>query len=288
MLGAAIIVFRVVLEAALIVGIVMAASHGLIGRALWISGGVAAGVVGAGLVAAFAAKIAAAASGMGQELLNAAILLLAVGMLGWHNVWMSRHGRALAVTVRSIGDAVTSGARPLYALTIVTGLAVLREGSETVLFLYGIAAGGGTTASTLLGGGVLGLAAGVGMGAALYLGLLRIPPRQLFAVTGWMVLLLAAGMASQAVGFLVQADMLPALGDAVWDTSAVLTEDSLVGRVLHTLIGYVSRPEGIQIVAYLATLLALGLSTQMVGRSGQPPLRDPDGRRLDPSRRHLP
>jgi len=273
MLGAAIIVFREVLEAALIVGIVMAASHGLAGRSRWISGGVAAGVAGAVLVAAFAGKIAAAASGMGQELLNAAILLLAVGMLGWHNVWMTRHGRTLAATVRSIGDAVTSGARPLSALTIVTGLAVLREGSETVLFLYGIAAGGGTTASTLIGGGILGLAGGIAMGAALYLGLLRIPPRRLFAVTGWMVLLLAAGMASQAAGFLVQADMLPALGDAVWDTSAVLTEDSVVGKVLHTLIGYVSRPEGIQILFYLATLAGIGLLTLTIGRSPPPALR---------------
>src|SRR5262249_17599513 len=101
-----IIVFREVLEAALIVGIVMAASHGLAGRGRWIPGGVAAGVAGAVLVAAFAGKIAAAASGMGQELLNAAILLLAVGMLGWHNVWMTRHGRTLAATVRSIGDGV--------------------------------------------------------------------------------------------------------------------------------------------------------------------------------------
>src|SRR5215471_7121487 len=120
MLGAAIIVFREVLEAALIIGIVLAA-----------------GVVVAGLVALFAAEIAAAAAGIGQELLNAVILLLAVGMLGWHNVWMSRHGRELAATARQVGDAVISGARPLYVLAVVVGLAVLREGSETVLFLYG-------------------------------------------------------------------------------------------------------------------------------------------------------
>src|SRR5713101_2302102 len=194
MLGAAIIVFREVLEAALIVGIVMAASNGALGRGLWISCGVAAGILGAALVAAFAASIAAAASGIGQELLNAAILLTAVGMLCWHTLWMSRHGRELAASVRAVGDAVTAGSRPLYALAIVTGLAVLREGSETVLFLYGITAGGGVAAVALLAGGALGLAAGIGVGAGLYLGLLRIPPRRLFAVTSWMVLLLAAGM----------------------------------------------------------------------------------------------
>jgi high-affinity iron transporter len=270
MLATGIIVFREVLEAALIVSIVLAASAGAPRRGFWVSCGVAGGVAGAGLVALFAASIAAAASGMGQELFNAAILLLAVGMLGWHNIWMSRHGRELAVSARAVGDAVISGTRPLYVLAIVTGLAVLREGSETVLFLYGIAAAGGVGAGSLLFGGVLGLACGVGAGAALYLGLLRIPMRRLFAVTSWMVLLLAAGMAAQAAGFLVQADLLPPLGDAVWDTSSVLTEDSLIGKALHTLIGYVSRPEGVQILFYVATLSVVLLLMRTVGRPVKP------------------
>jgi high-affinity iron transporter len=259
MLGTAIIVFREVLEAALIVGIVMAASYGAPRRRLWVGCGIAGGVGGAGLVAGFAASIAGAVSGIGQELLDASVLLVAVVMLAWHNLWMARHGREMAASARAVGDAVTSGSRPLYALAVVTGLAVLREGSETVLFLYGLTAGGGLGAAALLAGGALGLAGGLGVGAALYYGLLRIPPRHLFAVTGWMVLLLAAGMASQAAGFLVQADLLPPLGERVWDTSAVLTENSLAGKALHTLIGYVARPQGIQILFYLATLLIIGL-----------------------------
>ena len=271
MLGAAIIVFREVLEAALIVGIVLAASAGAPRRGFWVSCGLAGGVVGAAVVALFAAEIAAAASGIGQELLNAAILLLAVGMLGWHNVWMSRHGRELAATARKVGDAVISGARPLYVLGVVVGLAVLREGSETVLFIYGIGASGGLTAGSLIAGGTLGLAGGVTIGSALYFGLLRIPTRRLFTVTSWMVLLLAAGMAAQAAGFLVQADLLPPLGDAVWDTSAVLSEDSVLGKALHTLIGYVSRPDGIQILFYLATISAVWLLTRSIGRPLPPP-----------------
>jgi high-affinity iron transporter len=273
MLGSAIIVFREVLEAALIVGVVLAASVGAPRRGFWVSCGIASGVVGAGLVALFATEIAAAAAGIGQELLNACILLLAVGMLGWHNIWMSRHGRELAATARSIGDAVVSGARPLYVLAVVVGLAVLREGSETVLFLYGIAAGGGLGAGSLIAGGALGLLGGVAMGAALYLGLLRIPTRRLFTVTSWMVLLLAAGMAAQAAGYLVQADLLPPLGNAIWDTSAVLTEDSVIGKTLHTLIGYVSRPDGIQIAFYLAVLAGIWLLTRVVGARVSSPTR---------------
>src|SRR5689334_9420701 len=270
MLATLIIVFREVLEAALIVGIVMAASVGAPRRGFWVSCGLLGGIAAAGIVALFAAEIAAAAAGLGQELLNAAILIFAVGMLGWHNIWMSRHGRELAATAREMGDAVISGARPLYVLAVVVGLAVLREGSETVLFLYGIAAGGGLSPGGLIAGGALGLSGGVAIGAALYLGLLRIPTRRLFTVTGWMVLLLAAGMASQAAGYLVQADLLPPLGDTVWDTSGVLTEDSVLGKALHTLIGYVSRPDGIQILLYVATLAAIWLLTRLVGRPVKP------------------
>jgi high-affinity iron transporter len=267
MLGAAVIVFRETLEAALIVSIVMAATVGIPGRNRWVGAGVLAGILGALLVAAFAATIAAAAAGMGQELFNAAVLLTAVVMLGWHTVWMASHGRALAAEVGAVGRAVAGGTRPLWALAVVAGVAVLREGSETVLFLYGIAAGGQDGAAALLTGGLVGIAAGALLGAALYLGLLRIPMRHLFAVTNWMVMLLAAGMAAQAAGFLVQADMLPTLGDSLWDTSFLIGDGSLAGRLLHTLIGYVSEPTGIQLLFWLATLAVIGLAAQAVGRA---------------------
>ena len=270
MLGTAIIVFREVLEASLIVSIVMAACNGIAGRAFWVSCGLIAGVLGAGLVAAFAASIAGAAAGFGQELFNAAILFLAVAMLGWHNIWMSRHGRQLAAEVGAVGKAVVAGARPLYAVAIVAGVAVLREGSETVLFVYGIAAGGGETASSMLAGGLLGLATGVALGVGLYFGLLRIPMRHLFTVTNWMILLLAAGMASQGAGFLTQADVLPPLGEALWNSSAVLSEHSILGKILHTLIGYVSQPTGIQLIFYVATLLVIGVLMRKFGKNVSP------------------
>jgi high-affinity iron transporter len=265
MLPTAIIVFREVLEAALIVGIVMAASRGAAGRGLWVSGGIAAGVLGACLVALFAATIAAAAQGMGQELFDAGILFGAVGMLGWHNVWMSRHGRELAGSAASLGKDVRSGARPLWALAFAVALAVLREGSEIVLFLYGIALGGNGGPVAMAIGGVIGLVFGVAAGAAIYGGLVIIPMRLLFRVTSWLVLLLAAGLASQGAAFLMQADLLPSLGSDLWDTSFLLSEDSLAGRVLHTLIGYTAQPAGIQLVFYAATLLTIGGLMRLVG-----------------------
>ena len=257
MLATAIIVFREVLEAALVVSIVLAATRGVMRRGLWVSGGVLGGLLGAAAVALFADAIAAAASGVGQELLNAAILFLAVVMLAWHNVWMSRHGRELASSLKNVGAAVRGGTRPMYVLAAVVGMAVLREGSELVLFLYGVAASSPGQASDMLAGTLIGVGTGAAIGTALYLGLLRIPSSRLFSVTGWMILLLAAGMAAQGAAFLVQADILPALGESVWDTTALISDESVLGRVLHTLIGYTARPYGIQLLFYLGTLGAI-------------------------------
>jgi high-affinity iron transporter len=254
MLATAIIVFREVLEAALVVSIVLAATRGVIRRGLWVGGGVFAGVLGATAVAFFADAIASAASGMGQEIFNATVLFLAMIMLGWHNVWMSQHGRDLASNLKRVGKAVREGARPMHVLAAVVGVAVLREGSELVLFLYGVAASGSDGARAMLAGALTGVSAGVAVGAALYLGLLRIPTSRLFTVTGWMIMLLAAGMASQGAAFLVQADILPALGERVWDTAALISDEGVVGRVLHTLIGYTARPYGIQLLFYLVAL----------------------------------
>jgi high-affinity iron transporter len=258
MLGALIIVFREVLEAGLIVGIVMAATRGVAGRGRWINIGIGAGILGAAIVAIFAGAISQAFEGAGQELFNASVLAVAVVMLMWHNAWMARHGREIAAEMRNIGVAVSEGAKPLTALAIVVGLAVLREGSEVVLFLYGIMASG-TSGSSLLVGGLLGIAAGAAFTGLTYFGLLAIPQRYIFSVTSWLIALLAAGMAAQAVQFLNNAGFAEVLGRTVWDTSWILSEASLIGRLLHTLIGYTERPTELQLTVYIGTLFAMGL-----------------------------
>ncbi len=256
MIGALIIVFREVIEAGLIVGIVLAATRGVRGRALWVGLGVGAGFAGAGLVAAFAGAISGSFQGSGQEILNASVLILAVLMLAWHNAWMAKHGRELARRVKTVGTAVAAGDEPLVALAVVCGVAVLREGSEVVLFLYGIVASG-TSGGDLLIGGLLGILGGVALTGLSYLGLLVIPSRYIFKVTGILITLLAAGMAAQAVFYLNAAGLLTAFSATVWDTSAVLPQSSVLGLILHTLVGYHDQPTAMQLIAYVATIVAM-------------------------------
>ena len=272
MLSALLIVFREVIEAGLIVGIVLAATKGVPRRSYFVGLGVAGGVAGACLVAAFAGGLASLFQGSGQELFNAAILFLAVAMLTWHNVWMASHGRQMARELKSAGHEVISGKRTLAALAIVVGVAVLREGSEVVLFLYGIMAQGGTSNAALAAGGALGLVAGALVSAAMYFGLLTIPAHRLFTVTSGLITLLAAGMAAQAVLFLQNGGYINVLTDTVWNTSWLLSEEGIAGRLLHTLVGYSDAPNGAQIIAYLAIIgLMLGLM-RMVGKPAPRPL----------------
>lgn len=269
MLGTAVIVFRETLEAALIVTIVLAATRGVYGRGRWVGGGVAAGLVGALMIAAVAGVIANSFEGMGQEIFNACVLLAAVLMLGWHHLWMAEHGRALAGQLKALSESVKAGAATLGALTVAVGLAVLREGAETVLFVQGLI----TTESThsVIAGVLLGAAGGAVIGTLLYFGLVRIPLRHFFRVTGWLIVVLAAGLAAQAARFLEQANLLPALVPQVWDTSGVLTETSLFGQVLHVLIGYTARPSGLQLLFYVATLAILIAAARLRAITPTPP-----------------
>ncbi|MFL6592103.1 MAG: FTR1 family protein [Luteimonas sp.] len=255
MLAIWILVFREVLEAAMIVSIVAAATRGVPGRWRWIASGIALGCAGAGLVAACAERLAAAMSGMGQEWFNAGVLLAATAMIGWHVVWMARHGRQLAMDAGRFGDDVSAGRRPLTALMVVVALAVLREGSEVVLFGYGMVAGG-SSPDGLAGGGLLGVLSGVAVGVTMYAGLLRIPMRHFFRATNGLLILLAAGLAAAAAGFLNQADVLPTLANPLWDSNWLLADDSWLGRALHALVGYSAQPSGMQVLVY-ASIVAL-------------------------------
>jgi high-affinity iron transporter len=274
MAGALIIVLREAVEAGLIIGIVLAVTRGMPSRMRYVVGGISGGLLGAALVAGFAGALSNALAGAGQEVFNAAVLGIAVIMLAWHNIWMARHGRQMSEDVRRLGRDVVSGARSLTALAVVVGVAVLREGSEVVLFLYGVVISSGESGLSLLLGGVLGLLLGAGISALAYGGLAVIPPRHLFKVTSVLIAFMAAGMAAQSVAFLEQADIATALGSIVWNTSSWLADNSIPGRVLHTLLGYTGKPTQLQLLVYLATLGTIfGLMKLAAPPAGPSPAR---------------
>lgn len=263
MLAAALIVFRESLEAALFVGIIAAATQTMARRGRWLAGGVSLGVLGAVLLAALAGQIAQWADGIGQDLLNVGILAVALVMLLWHCIWVSTHGREMALEARQLGCSVGSGERPAWALLVVVALSVLREGAETVLFVSGTATGSDMGLAEVLGGTGLGLLGGVATGAMLYAGLSRIPTQRLFAVTNVLIALLAAAIASQLARSLAQAGLVDRWSEPAWDSSHLLSNESALGTLLHAMVGYDAQPSGLQVLSWVGVLLLITLGTRM-------------------------
>ena len=265
MFSIALIVFREVFEISLIVSILMVATRGLAKRTQWVGIGILAGIAGSILIAFFADLISQAAQGMGQEMLNAAILLIAATLIGWTTIWMTRYGRQLTQEFKQIGQEVIQGRKPIYTLAAVVALSVLREGTEIVMFTYSAFVTGGKVYQ-LIGGGLLGACAGAAVGVILYYGLMKVPTRQIFQVTSWMLIFLVAGMVAQAFGYLTAAGGVPEITSTVWDTSGIVSDNSFIGKIMHVLVGYTDRPSGIQLLVYLLTIGGLAVILKMYGQ----------------------
>lgn len=263
MLSAALVVFREVFEIVLIVGIVLAATRAIPNRNKAVYLGFGGGLIGSLLVAAFTGTISGWAEGLGQEYFNAGILFAAAGFIGWTLVWMKRHARHMKAHFQKIGQAVADGTVPFITLSLVIALAILREGSEIALFSYGMLATG-LSPMALGAGALLGMIGGAAIGILLYVGLIKLSTKVFFQVTSWMLVLVVAGMVSQAIGFLTAAGAFESLSFTLWDSSWLVRENGLLGQSLGALIGYTAQPTAIQFMAYMATI---GLLFGLIGFS---------------------
>lgn len=265
MIPSFIISFREFLEIAIIISIILAATRGVAGRNFWVVTGIIGGFIGSAVIAVFAHNISEAMEGVGQEVFNAAILAVAVFMIVWTVVWMQSHGRALAQKMKQVGKSVVDGDTPLYSIAVVVSLAMWREGAEIVLFMTGIISSSEESIFEILIGGMAGAASAIIIGALLYLGLIKLSSRHLFTVTGWLLILLACGMSAQIAGYLNAADMLPSLGNS-WDSSWLLPQDSIIGKIMHAMLGYSERPSIMQLIFYVVTLVATVTLIKMTQR----------------------
>jgi high-affinity iron transporter len=264
MFAAALIVFRESLEAALFIGIVAAATQQLAGRGRWLGAGVGAGVAGALLLALMAQHISSWFDGLGQDVVNIAVLSVALTMLLWHCIWVAAHSQQMASDARQLGASVRDGQRKPWALLVAVALAVLREGAETVLFIGGSLAGTQASIGEVAASCAIGVLLGVAAGAVIYSGLSRIPTRHIFTATNVLIAVLAGSIASQLAKSLAQAGFIEQGTAPLWDTSGALAPESAFGTLLHALVGYDARPSGVQLVAYLAVLAVIYAGTRVL------------------------
>lgn len=265
MLQIAIVVFREILEIALILGIIIAATKEISGRKKWIIGGLFAGVLTSILLAFSTDKISESLDGMGQEFFNGLILISAAVMIGCTVLWMQKHAKSISGELKRLSNSVREGKKPLYALSVVIFLSVLREGAEIVLFTYSYYVAG-TALNEIIFGLIAGVIAGSAVGLALYLGIIKAAGKYFFMVTTWLLIFLSAGILSQGIGFWINADIVPAIANPAFDLSEILPQTSILGKILNMFFGYVDQPAGAQLIAYFSTLVVLIVGLRIAKR----------------------
>ena len=258
MLSIALIVFRETLEAALFIGVVAACTLNMPRRieTLWI--GVGLGVAGSLLLAAVAGRLSALMDGMGADVVSASILSTAILMVAHHCITSQNKGRESIDRARALGKDYNPEAISgtlLWSMVIAVALTVLREGAETILFVAGAQTGSTTEAApnALMQSGalILGLSMGSLLGYAVYRGLKGLPIKQIFNVSNALLMVMLAAMCSQLAKLSLGAGWVSVMGDAAWDSSHLLSVNSLLGTFLKFLIGYDDHPSVLQVLCYI-------------------------------------
>lgn len=261
----AIIVFREILEIALILSVLFGATKGMKNRALWINYGLAIGIIGSIIFAALTDKISESFSGNGQEIFTAAILFLASLMIGYTVIWMKHHSRTLSKNLKNLGKSVIDGEKSLYALLLIVSLSVLREGIEIVLFTYSYYMSG-IGIYELLFGAIIGLSCGLIAGFAFYFGLLTSLGKYFFTATTTILAFVSAGLMAKSLSYLANAGIVSEIKFEVWDTSNLISDEGFFGIILNVLTGYVAKPSAIQLIGYFATLILIFIMIRIIDK----------------------
>jgi high-affinity iron transporter len=253
MLVTVIIFLREALEAALILSVLLAVSFQLIRSREWILPALCIGLIGGGVTANYLGEISNMFEGAGQEIMNASFLLAMVILINIICLWLSRflfqiqacHNFLLAKYIRLI-------------FIIYVAIAITHEGSELTIYSYSYSLAHNNILPLIIGSS-LGLGIGASLGAIIYYLLISLQKQTLIKVSICILMLIAAGMASQATLYLIQSGWLPSQSP-LWDTSGFIPERSVLGQLLYAFMGYEATPSLIQVSSYFAVIACCILS----------------------------
>ena len=254
MLSSLLITLREGLEAALIIGIILAYLARTDNRQgfkpVWL--GVSLAIVGSLIAGAAIFVLAGELSGRNEEIFEGAAMFLAVGVLTWMVFWMRKRAVNIKVHLRSQIQSVLTSDSSL-GLVLIAFLVVVREGIETVLFLFAATRVAGSPV-LFTAGGFLGLAIAIIMGYSIYKGTSRLNLRTFFNVTSLVLIFFAAGLLAYGIHEFIEAGIIPPVVEHVWDINHILPEKSTFGLFLEATLGYNGNPALVEVVAYLVYL----------------------------------
>ncbi len=250
MLSSLLITLREGLEAALIIGIILsylARTGNRQGfKPVWL--GVSLAVVVSLITGAGVYRFAGELSGRAEEIFEGIAMFIAVGVLTWMIFWMRKQAVDIKAHLHTqIQSVLTSGSS--MSLAVIAFVVVVREGIETVLFLFA-ATRVAESAVLFTAGGFLGLAIAVAVGYSIYRGTSRLNLRAFFNVTSLLLIIFAAGLLAHGIHEFHEAGIIPPLVEHVWDINHILPEKSTFGRFLTAMVGYNANPSLVEVIAY--------------------------------------
>ena len=265
MLASFLLSLREGIEAALIIGIVLGALRKLnrseMAPAVWYGALSAIGVsiITGILLTAFGLSLEGAA----EQIFEGVAMILAASVLTWMIFWMNRQSRSIKGELEAGVNQATStgGARALFSLAF---LAVVREGIELALFLTA-ATFASDPRSTILGS-LLGLGVAILLGWGLFASSVQLNLRRFFQVTGFLLILFAAGLVAHGVHEFNEVGWIPSIVEHVWDVNPILDENSTLGLMLKALFGYNGNPSLTEVLAYFAYYVLIFFSLRAADR----------------------
>ena len=259
MLSSLLITLREGLEAALIIGIILAylaRTNNRQGfRPVWL--GVSLAVLGSLIAGVLIFFLAGEFTGRAEEIFEGFAMFLATGVLTWMIFWMRKQAVNIKAHLHAQIRSVLIRGSSL-GLVILAFVVVVREGIETVLFLFAATRVAESPALFTLGG-FLGLVMALGIGYSIYKGSSRLNLRAFFNVTSLILIMFAAGLLAHGIHEFHEAGIIPVVVEHVWDINHILPEKSTFGQFLTAIVGYNGNPSLVEVVAYFVYLAsALG------------------------------
>ena len=263
MFSVSLIVFREIVEIAIILTILLLATNNIKGRRAYIVLGIAIGVIGAIILALLTNKITDLADGYGQEITNIAILSMAIVMISWTVIWMKKESSRFSKAAFETGKKIEVGEEPKIILSLIIASSIFREGAEIVLFTQGFLAGDEPNFAFFVSV-MLGCVAGVVFGLMFYLGVIKFAFKYIFSFTSVLLILLASSLSAQIAKNLIQANIVTAFSKPLWNSSWIVSNGSFFGQLLTNFFGYNARPTGLELSFYSITLIFLFITKQQV------------------------
>ncbi len=252
----AIIVFRESLEIALLFGVILASTRHIKNSKTYVISGSMIGVFIASMMAFFVNNLTLLYGTYGDELFDSFVILLTTAIISWTVVWMQGYTRKIKKDLGELTDKIHAGTASKIIIAAVVATTILREGAEIILFIYSISSAQYIAPKEYIIGLGVGALSGFLVGTVLYLGLITISGKYIFKISSVLLTLIAAGLAAEAAGILTSSGVIEIYNDSLWDSSWLASNDSILGKTLSITIGYDSRPNGMQIIFYLGTIIA--------------------------------